>query len=481
VNTKSIETPLEHFYGVILGGGAGTRLWPLSRELSPKQILHLFGQDSLIRQTIYRLQKLIPEDRISIVTGERLYEEIRNHLLAEYPPLKEVRFILESAPRNTAPAVALAAWQLARHDEQAILGVFPSDHFIAPDEPLLEAIARAYRVAQEGCLVTFGLKPQRPETGYGYIEQGPAIAGGMGAYQVLRFHEKPDLPTAQSFLQSGRHFWNSGIFLFQAKTLLEEVQKYLPDLIATLQTLDRYSPQEYQRFAAELFGKLKPISLDYGVLEKSEKVAVLPVEIGWKDVGSLPSLDEFHPKDAQGNVQVGHVLLEDCRNTTVYSDSRLVATIGLEDLMVIDTRDATLVCPKSQSQKVSRIVARLKEEGAQEGISQRASARPWGSFIELEKGPTFQVKHIEVLPGMRLSEQLHNHRSEHWIILSGTARISLDGSDHLLHANESIYIPMNTRHRLENPGKILVRLIEVQNGEYLGEDDIERFQDDFGR
>jgi len=471
----------DHVYGVILSGGAGTRLWPLSRELSPKQILHLFGTDSLIRQTITRLTKRIQEDHIFIVTGERLFEEIRNHLLTEFPPCKNVQYILEPAARNTAPAIALAAWNIMQKDPEAVLGVFPSDHYITDDQPLLDALEKATEAAQDGYLVTFGLQPDRPETGFGYLQQGEPLSQHPGVFRAARFIEKPDLEKAKELIQDPHHLWNSGMFVFSARVLLEEVERYLPELHQALLKLATYSSQDYERFARQEFCRVPAISLDYGIMEKSDRVALIPLTLPWKDVGSLPALAEFHPKDAQGNVAVGHILQEGCQNSLFYSDSRLIAAIGLEDLMVIDTPDATLVCSKERAQDVSKVVARLKETGAQESVSHRYSHRPWGSFLELEKGSTYQVKQIEVTPGKRLSEQLHRHRSEHWILLQGTAKVTIDGTEQIVRTNESVFIPTNTRHRLENVGKIPVRLIEVQNGEYLGEDDIVRFTDDYGR
>lgn len=465
---------------MILGGGAGTRLWPLSRELSPKQLLKLFGTDSLIQQTINRLLRIVPEEKIYIVTSGRLLDEIRNHLVSSFPARKKVRYIVEPAPRNTAPAVLLAAYRLHRQDENAVLGVFPSDHYIEKDDALIEAITQAIPVAQAGYLVTFGLKPDRPETGFGYIETGEPIKN-TGALKARRFVEKPDRQTAEKFLASGRFYWNSGMFVFRADAVLEEARKYLPQAVEVIEEIERMSDEEKRRLAADAFCSIEPISIDYAIMEKSDRVAAIPVDLGWKDVGSLPALEEFYPKDEEGNVKVGNVEAVDTKDSILFSDSRLIAAVGVEDVMVIDTRDATLVCGKDSAQKVAEVVKRLKEKQADEYLSHRYSVRPWGSFVELVKGDNYQIKLIEVNPGMRLSEQMHNHRSEHWIFLQGTAKVYLDGKEHVLHANESIFIPMNTRHRLENPGKIPVKLIEVQSGEYLGEDDIVRFSDDYGR
>lgn len=480
ITEKTGQNELENFYGVVLAGGAGTRLWPLSRELTPKQLLKLFGADSLIRKTILRIKRVVPEEKIYLVTSRQLFDEIRNHLLSEYPPLKNVNYILEPLPRNTAPAIILSAREISRKDPEAIIGVFPSDHYIENDEVLIEAIYKALKAAEKGYLVTFGLKPSRPETGFGYIELGERIIDDE-IYRVKRFVEKPPLEKAKEFVESGRFFWNSGMFVFKAEALLEEARKYLPEALEVLEEIDAYPEDERSLYAPRAFARIPSISIDYAVMEKSDRVAVVPVELGWKDVGSLPALEEFYEKDEDGNVKIGNVLTVDCKDSLFYTESRLLALIGLKDMMVIDTRDATLVCPKERAQDVTRVVKELKNRGAEEHLAHRHSIRPWGSFTLLEKGENFQVKLIEVKPGCKLSEQMHNHRSENWIVVRGTAKVFLDGKERILHAGESVYIPPNSRHRLENPGKINLTLIEVQIGEYLGEDDIVRFSDDFGR
>lgn len=475
-----MEEIKKDLYGVILGGGAGTRLWPLSRELSPKQLLKLFGTDSLIRKTIMRLLKLVPEERISIVTGKRLFDEIRNHLVSGFPALKNINYILEPMGKNTAPAILLAAHKIYRENPDAILGVFPSDHYIEKEDELIEAVKLAFDVARDGYLVTFGLVPERPETGFGYIESGERL-DYEGVFKVKRFVEKPDLENAKKYVEAGNYYWNSGMFVFSAKTIIEEGKKYLPQTSEIIENILDYSGENRELYEVEAFSQINPISIDYGVMEKSDRVAVIPVDIGWKDVGSLPAIDEFYEKDGRGNVKIGNVVEFDSKNSIFYTDSRLIAAIGLEDMLVIDTRDATLVCPKDRAQEVSKIVNELKEKGATEYLNHRYSERPWGSFISLESGDNYQVKLLKVYPGMSLSEQLHNHRSEHWIVVRGTVRVIIGDEERILHAGESIHIPVSTKHRLENTGKIDALLIEVQTGEYLGEDDIVRFKDDFGR
>lgn len=474
---------MDNFYGIILAGGAGTRLWPLSRELSPKQLLELFGTDSLIKRTVNRLTKLVPEDHVVILTSERLFDEIRNHLLSGKPSYRGVRYLLEPAARNTAPAVLFAAWRIAKEDPDAVIGVFPSDHYIERDDALLAAVRFAADVARQGWLVTFGLKPERPETGFGYIEAGDTIlaGGGFHALRAARFTEKPDRATAERFVNSGNFFWNSGMFVFTVRDIIEAGRKYFPEAIEALETLDDLDEEEYAERAREIFEGITAISIDYAIMEKSDRVAVIPVDIGWKDVGSLPAIEEFYEKDAAGNVRIGKIVDLDSENSIFYSDSRLVAGIGLKDMMVIDTRDATLVCPKERAQDVGKLAGLLKERSADEFLAHRYSLRPWGSFVLLEKGPNFQIKLIEVKPGMKLSEQLHNHRSEHWIVVGGTAKVTIGGEERTVHTNESVLVPIGARHRLENPGKIPLRIIEVQSGEYLGEDDIVRFDDEYGR
>lgn len=477
---KITASELEKFYGIVLAGGAGTRLWPLSRELTPKQLLKLFGADSLIRKTVLRLKKIIPEERIYIVTSKNLFDEIRNHLLSEYPPVKKVNYLLEPLPKNTAPAVLLSAWEIKKIEKQAIIGVFPSDHYIENDENLVKAVLKAIKAAKMGYLATFGLKPDKPETGFGYIEIGDSLLDEE-VFKVQRFVEKPPYELAKEFVESGKYLWNSGMFVFSVEKILSEAEKFLPEAVQILEEIDSYSDEEKQRFAVEAFERMPSISIDYAIMEKSKDVAVVPVDLGWKDVGSFPALEEFYEKDEDGNVKIGKVVDYKCKSSIFYTDSRLIAAIGLENMMIIDTRDATLVCPKDRAQDVAGIVKKLKEEGAEEYLFHRHSVRPWGSFTLLEKGDKFQVKLIEVKPGAKLSEQMHNHRSENWIIVKGTAKVFLDGKEKILHAGESVYIPMNAKHRLENPGKIPLTLIEVQIGEYLGEDDIVRFNDDFGR
>ncbi len=472
-----------HAYGLVLAGGSGMRFWPLSRELSPKQLLTVFGSESLIRQAISRLEARIPANRINLITNERLAEELRNHLLGSDESYNKIHYIVEPVGRNTGPAIALAAASLLRKDPQAILIVFPSDHVVEEGEEWTRALDMAIELAADGHLVTIGLRPTRPETGFGYIELGEAIEGkDERARRVRCFSEKPDLEVAKSFCESGKHLWNSGMFAFRADALLCEVVNYLPDLAALVDELAGLPTSEWltEEMRAR-FGALPPVSIDKGVLEKSDNVTVVCADLAWHDVGSFTSLAELEEADEQGNVIHGNAISVDSENTILWGDKRIIAALGLRDLVVVDTPDATLICPKDRCQDVRKVVEVLKAKGANEALSHRMVQRPWGSYTVMEEGPGFKIKMIEIKPKARLSQQIHHHRSEHWVILSGTARVQRGDEEIMLHPNESTYIPVSTSHRLENPGKIPVRLIEVQNGEYLEEDDLIRLSDEYDR
>lgn len=471
---------LKKLYPLILAGGSGTRLWPLSRELNPKQLLSLFGTESLIVQTVKRLLPLTKENQTFLVASQKLASEIRTHLKNQPEPLKEINYVVEPAPRNTAPAIALATRQIYKIDPEAIVAVFPSDHYIGDGKKFARAVTEAYNLAALGYIVTFGIKPVRPETGFGYIKAGQTIAGlNFTAFKVKRFIEKPPLRLAKKFLESKNYYWNGGIFIFKASLMLNEIKKLMPELYETLTKMESKKLTKVEK--AILFEKLKPISIDYGVMEKSKKMALIPVDFPWSDVGTLLSLEEFNPKDKKGNVIKGNVVEIDSQNSIIFAEDKLVATIGLKEMAVIDTHDATLIAPKDRLQEVKDIVEILKKRNAEEYFSPRTVERPWGSFTVLEKGQGYKLKLVKVKPKGKLSYQLHQHRSEHWVIISGTARITRDKEVFELHPNESTFIPPATPHRLENPGNKMLKLIEVQIGEYVEEDDIVRFDDIYGR
>jgi mannose-1-phosphate guanylyltransferase/mannose-6-phosphate isomerase len=478
-NTKNI-------YSVILAGGSGTRFWPLSRELNPKQLLKIFGTESLIRQAILRVLPLTPEDKIYIVTNERLINEIRNHLLAGKKQFKKINYLVEPSSRNTAPAIGLTAVYLNEKSRDSVMIILPSDHVVEESREFFKCIERAVELAQNNYLVTLGLVPKKVETGFGYIEKGREIKSKthntQKAYKAKRFIEKPPYASAASFVKSGSYFWNSGIFIFKTSTILNEIKSCLPQLYEALEWFAQTPPNQWlSDEARNIFSEVPNISIDHGVLEKSNKIAVIEANLNWNDVGNFTALEDIGRKDKQGNVSFGNTVSVDSKNCIIYSDKRLIATLGLEDIVVIDTQDATLVCPKNRCQEVRKVVEKLKKKGAEECLSHRTALRPWGSFTVLEKGPGYKIKLIEVKPESRLSFQLHHHRSEHWIILSGTAKVTREKETYYVHAGESTFIPPSTPHRLENPGRIPLKLIEVQNGEYLEEDDIVRFSDDFER
>lgn len=472
-------------YPVIMAGGSGTRFWPLSRQLFPKQLLKIMGDETLIQQTMRRVVTGAPPERVMISTNPAHAESIRVQLSGWKDALKD-NFVLEPEGRNTAPAIGLVALELVRRDSDAIMLVVPADHIVKGQKAFDAAVALAAELAQQGLLVTFGITPIRPETGYGYIKpDGKRVLGKRGSlkgYRVGRFVEKPDAVKAAQYLKAGDYYWNSGMFVWRAATILDEIRRHQPSLARGLDHVGRLMEQKAPRSAIdEEYRRLPSISIDNGVMEKSDKAAMVPVAFKWSDVGSWGSLDEVASKDKAGNVVEGRVVDIGSQRSVVYGDRRVVATIGLTDMVVVDTPDATLVCPKSRAQDVKRIVDILKQQGAPEHLEHLTVHRPWGSYTVLEEGSGYKVKRVTVNPGGRLSLQLHHKRSEHWVVIAGTARVTRGEDVFDLQIGHSTEIPVETKHRLENPGQNTLHIIEVQNGPYLGEDDIVRYKDDYGR
>lgn len=480
---------LNDVYAVILAGGSGTRFWPLSRETRPKQMLQIVGEDTLLRQTIKRTDGLVPPENIWIVTTEDKAQDIKFHIEPLGSIAKGVQFIKEPIGRNTAPAIGLAAIYLNHLFPRSVMMVMPSDHAIPDREKFLSDLKLAIQGAREDHLVTFGIKPSRPETGYGYIKvENASNIGRKGLYKVECFVEKPDLETAKKYLSNGSYYWNSGIFIWKTSKILSEIQKYLPDLYEGLKEMESLlfepdqpnEPNELNKLN-ELYSHLEPISIDKGIMERSRNILMVPATFQWSDLGSWSALDEIIEMDKEGNILKGNTIDIGSQNSTIYGGDRLIATIGLKDMVVVDTPDATLVTPKERVQEVRKIVEVLKRNGREEHLLHKTVERPWGSYTVLEKGQGYKIKRVVLKPGARLSLQLHRKRSEHWVVVTGTARATKENETYLVHTNESTYIPVNTKHRLENPEKTLLQIIEVQNGEYLEEDDIERFADDYGR
>jgi len=477
--------PNPHLFAVILAGGSGTRFWPLSRHLYPKQLLRILGDKTLIQQTMHRILHCVPASQVLISTNSAQADSIRVQL-AEWKEELSHNFVIEPEARNTAPAIALAAIELVRRDPQAVMLVLPADHVIKGDRKFQAAVALGAKLAEDGHLVTFGIKPVRPETGYGYVQPNRrarlASRGGLVGYPVGRFVEKPDAKTAARYLQAGNYYWNSGIFAWRASTILEELMRYQPAMARGLRKIGALQKSDAGGSAvAQVYRRLTPVSIDHGVMEHSSRAAVIPVDFAWSDVGSWSSLEEVAPRNDSGNVVSGRVVDLDSRDSILYADRRLVATIGLSGMVVVDTPDATLICPKDRSQDVKQVVEILKRQGAPEHLEHLTVFRPWGSYTVLEEGPGYKVKRVTVNPGGRLSLQLHHQRAEHWVVIAGTARVTCGERVFELAVGQSTGIPVETRHRLENPGSDTLHIIEVQNGPYLGEDDIVRFQDDYGR
>ena len=464
---------------IILSGGAGTRLWPLSRELYPKQLLALTGERTLIQQTALRLEG------VSAAAPVVVCNEAHRFLVAEQLRqigIEPAAMVLEPVGRNTAPAIALAAQAAlgaARADDPLLL-VLPADHVIRDVPAFQKAVRAALGPAGAGKLVTFGIVPSAPETGYGYIQRG---ARHGAAYAIARFVEKPDADRAEQFVASGEYYWNSGMFLFRARRYLEELERFAPEMarVCAEAFASARSDLDFTRIERERFEACPADSIDYAVMEKTDDAVVVPLDAGWSDIGSWAALHAACEADAHGNVARGDVICEDSEGCYLYAESRLVSAVGLRNHVVVETKDAVLVAPKDRVQDVKKLVHRLKEAGRYEHSLHREVFRPWGSYDSIESGPRFQVKCLKVKPGGVLSLQLHHHRAEHWVVVSGTARITRGDEVFLLEENQSTYIPIGVRHRIENPGKIALHIIEIQSGSYLGEDDIVRLEDQYGR
>ena len=465
---------------VILCGGSGTRLWPLSRSMYPKQFLSIGSEKSLLQETVERVSGDAFADPIFICNGDHRFL-VAEQMRAE--GVKTAAILLEPQPRNTAPAAAVAALKALELDPKATIFLMPSDHAINHPEALRTAISLAQTAAFSGHLVTFGIKPTGPETGYGYIRRGRELDGAEGCYTVEKFIEKPDHTTAVELLQAGGHDWNSGMFLFGAKEFLSELEELEPDMVAACrEALAKGSSDlDFFRLDEESFSKAPSRSIDVAVMEKTAKAVVVPAEMGWSDVGAWSAMWLVDDHDENGNVVIGDVISEDVSDSYLRSEGPLLAAIGLEDTIVIVTGDAVLVAPKNRAADVKRIVERLQKDERVEHIMHPRVHRPWGWYQGVDSGSSFQVKRLCVMPGARLSLQMHHRRAEHWVVVSGTARVTRDDDVFELHVNESTYIPVGAKHRLENPGVVTLHMIEVQSGEYLGEDDIVRFDDDYAR
>jgi mannose-1-phosphate guanylyltransferase/mannose-6-phosphate isomerase len=458
---------------LILAGGSGTRLWPASREAYPKQFLKLTDGKSLLQQTLERLLNIVSPKDILLLTNE----QYKFHVLSEVNEISKDladNILLEPARRNTAPAIALGmkyCLEKLRTSPEEVLFICPSDHIIKPVEKFVEYVKLAEKVAKQGYIVAFGIKPLYPETGYGYIKITGKDLGGY--YTVEKFTEKPNLETAKRFLNEGNYFWNSGMFVFTIETMIEELRLCAPEI--------------YQLFNQPLddmianFRKMPDISIDYAVMEKSKKVVAIPMDIYWSDIGSWDNLYDALDKDEKANVILGDVLAKDTESCLVIGNKRLIATVDLKDLIIVETDDAILIAKRGSAQKVKHVLEELKAKNRVEAIEHRTVYRPWGEYTVLEEGPGYKIKRIVVKPGEKLSLQMHHHRSEHWVVIKGTAKVTIGDRVMYVHENESVYVPKSTPHRLENPGKIPLEIIEVQNGEYVGEDDIVRLDNEYRR
>lgn len=462
-------------FGIILAGGSGSRLWPLSRELYPKQLLNLTSNESLLQSTFERLKSFMPTENIIGITNTKHVSSVKLQL---EPLCKNVNVLSEPLSKNTAPAIALATKFIVQNnpDEDPVIIVVPSDHLIKNEKKFAQTVEKGQKLAEEGYIVTFGIEPSYPETGYGYINISNKRL--LGGFAVNKFVEKPDLKTAQKYVEAKTYFWNSGIFMFKASVLMEEIKKLSPEIYEVSEEFDF---TKSQRIEYNLFEKMPNISIDYAVMEKSDKIALVKLESDWNDLGSWQSIYDISPKDKNNNVIIGHVLDEGSKNSLVYSSSKLVATIGLDDVVLVETEDAVLACKKDKAQDVKKIFDTLKKQNDDTHLVHKTVYRPWGFYTVLAQGKGFLTKIIHVNSGQKLSVQSHNHRSEHWVVLSGTAKVLLEGKIHLLTAGHSLDIQTRSVHSLQNPYEEDLEIIEVQLGEILQEDDIVRYEDMYGR
>lgn len=461
-------------YGLILAGGSGSRLWPLSRELYPKQLLNIQNSESLLQATFLRLKECMPSDNIISITGVKHAPNVRFQLssLTENPLV-----LSEPIAKNTAPAIVLATKYISeKTNNDPVILVVPSDHMIKDAKLFLETVKEGEKIAKEGCIVTFGIKPTYPETGFGYVNISDVKV--HAGYKVNRFVEKPNEQLAKEYIEDGNYFWNSGIFMFKASTLLNEAQKCSPDIYSLLNNFD-FSDSNEIPFTE--FDKMPNISIDYAVMEKSDKIALVQLKSDWNDLGSWKSIYDVSKKDENGNVKIGHVLDVDSKNSFAYSSSKLVATIGLEDVIVVETEDAILACKADKAQEVKKVYDTLKTQNDNTYKVHKTVYRPWGYYTVLGEGKGFLTKMIQVNPGQKLSVQSHNHRSEHWVVLEGTAKVVLEGKEHILSPGHSVDIAVKEIHSLQNPYDEVLKIVEVQKGDLLIEEDIVRYEDMYGR
>lgn len=478
-------------HAVILAGGSGTRLWPLSRAHYPKQFLQLLGSHTFLQQTVLRLGAAVSPERLWVVTGKE-HEFVVRAQLASLPGFdgNAAHILVEPLPKNTAAAIGLAALHARQYDPEAVMAVLPADHWIEHQSAFPSLLQSAAELARQGMLVTLGVVPDRPETGYGYIRRGAPVAAsqsflphGHTAYLVEQFVEKPDLATAQHYLADGAYYWNAGIFLWQASTILEEIAATLPTLHQELAKVALcLDSDKAADVLATVYSRLESVSIDYGVLEKSARLIVIPADIGWSDLGDWHAIHRLSPQDARGNVLSPQVFDLDSENSFICGSGRTIATIGLKNTVVIDTEDALLVCPHDRVQEVRTVVQQLKARGGT-GVTylSRTVHRPWGTYTVLEERDRFKVKRVVVHPEAALSLQLHHYRSEHWVVVTGIAQVTNGSQTFFLQVGQSTYVPQGTIHRLANPGAEPLEIIEVQTGSYLGEDDIVRFDDFYRR